>query len=108
MQIILANVSGPIRRQTANGREYYVVPMSLINPGVLNGSQGALYYPPEECALNSSAWDYTPITINHPVNPLTNEPVSAADPEVLQNQGIGYLRQPLFNRKLLAQGWIDV
>jgi hypothetical protein len=40
---LTANLVGRSRRETLNGREYIVAPVTLIVPGVLNGSKGALY-----------------------------------------------------------------
>ena len=45
MQRLTVNFAGQVKRVTRNGREWLVAPMSLINPGVLNGSKGALFYP---------------------------------------------------------------
>ena len=48
METVVANFSGKARRETWDGREYLVAPATLIVPGVLNGSQGPLFYPPDE------------------------------------------------------------
>ena len=55
-----------VRREMLNGREHIVAPVRMLVPGVLNGSQGPGYYPPEEVAKNPTDWDHSPITINHP------------------------------------------
>jgi len=109
MQAILTNAGlGRARRQTRDGREYLVAPASLIVPGVLNGSDGALYYPPVEIARNYRDWDRMPLTHGHPVDPLSGAPASAHDPGVIDNQGLGWIEKPFANGKLAAEAWFDV
>ena len=44
-------VNASVRRESLHGRSYLVAPTTLIVPGVLNGSMGPLYYPPEDTCL---------------------------------------------------------
>lgn len=104
METLLINSSGQVRRVTRNGRSYLVAPMTIIVPGVLSGSKGALYYPPSECARNVKAWDSMPITVGHPTHPLNGNPVSANHPSVTP---IGFLANTVFNGKLRTEGWFD-
>jgi hypothetical protein len=108
MDRILVNLPGQIgraKRVTLGGREYITAPMSLIVPGVLPGSKGPLYYPPEECAANSSDWDNMKLVVRHPFDPLTGEYVSASTPGV---EDIGFARSSVFKGKLRSQGFFDV
>lgn len=97
---------GQVRRETFNGRDYLVAPMTLIVPGVLNGSEGPLYYPPEEIAKDCTAWNGMPIVVAHPVRDGQN--VSARDPAILNESGVGYVYRTTCNDKLAAEGWFDV
>lgn len=109
LERLIANLSGRnVRRETLNGRNYLVAPMTLIVPGVLNGSRGPLYYPPEEISRDFGSWNNTPIVINHPHNDL-GMPVSARDPGVLEEFGVGYVFKARINNqgKLKAEGWFD-
>src|SRR5476651_1845844 len=90
-QELALNVVGKARSAIWNGREYLVAPLTTIVPGVLAGSQGRLYYPPEQVARNHKDWDDVPITVRHPVD-LNNNHVTAKAPDVLARQGIGFLR----------------
>ena len=54
MERVTANLSGAVRRAKLHGREHIVSPIVLINPGVLNGSQGPLLYPVDEVAKDPS------------------------------------------------------
>lgn len=97
-----------VKRQFINGREHLVVPLSLINEGVLNGSKGALFYPREEFGRNPAIWNGVPLTVNHPTDPVTGEHLSASDSGVLDRQGIGFVLHAWNDGKLRARGAIDV
>lgn len=93
---------------TYKGREYLVAPLSLIVPGVLNGSKGPLYYPPEEVGRDPSIWNRIPLVLSHPTDPITNKHLSASHPGVLERSGLGEVRDAHWDgRKLRAYGWFD-
>ncbi|MHC4278248.1 MAG: DUF2213 domain-containing protein, partial [Planctomycetota bacterium] len=93
-----------LRRETLDGREYLVVPVSLIVPGVLHGSQGPLLYPQDEIAKNVEAWNGIPLLIEHPKGS-----VAARDnASVVVAQGVGILRNVTANGKLVGEAWHDV
>lgn len=96
------------RRATLNGRDHYVVPMVLINPGVLNGSKGPLYYPPEEVHRDISQWNNMPLTLGHPY--IESSPVSARSPNVLNQYSLGTVLNSRVSKlgKLAADGWFDI
>lgn len=106
MEQIAVNLSGKVREATLGGREYLVAPLTLIVPGVLNGSQGPLYYPPEEIAKNPSAWNHVPLVVQHPQ--VNGQHISARDSKVLDKQSIGIVLHAQANGKLTAEGWFDV
>lgn len=108
MELLLANLqSGKTRRELLNGREHIVAPLTLIVPGVLNGSDGPIYYPPEEISTSYESWNHTPIVVYHPMD--NGKPLSARQPEVLNKSGIGVvLRARVSNGKLVAEGWFDL
>jgi hypothetical protein len=106
MEVIVANIAGGVRKEIFSGREYIVAPLSLIVPGVLNGSKGSLYYPVEELRKEPSAWNGMPIVVNHPTK--NGKPVSARDPRILERYGIGTVFNTGMNGKLGAEGWFEV
>jgi hypothetical protein len=108
-QSITLNRLGKAHYVVKNGRGYYVAPMTLIVPGVLNGSQGALYYPPDEIARDHHAWNGIPLVSYHPTS-MTGGHLSAQDDGVLDKQGIGDFFGSHINDKgmLRGQGWFDV
>lgn len=106
MENVVANLTASVRRETLHGREYLVGSLSLIIPGVLNGSQGSLYYPLDEIARTATHWNGMPIVVYHPT--VDGQGVSARHPEVFNNSGIGTVYHAKANGKLTAEGWFDV
>ncbi len=95
-----------VRKATEAGREFLVAPMSLINPGILNGSQGALLYTPDDCKQTINDWNGIPIVVYHPTRNGVN--VSATSPGVWEESGVGRVKNARFDRKSKAEGWFDV
>jgi len=107
MEIFSVNLAGKVRRETLNGRSFLVAPMSLLPlNGVLHGSQGPLFYPERETRNSYKAWDYMPLVVWHPTDSQGRH-VSARDPGIIQNWGIGFNRKTHINGKMLSEGWFD-
>lgn len=104
---LACNFAGSIRYETLNGRSYIVAPLSMIVPGVLNGSKGPLLYPLPEIQKNADAWNGIPIVVNHPTDEKGNG-ISARHPKVLEESGIGQVFNTTVKGKLTAEGWFDV
>ena len=108
METLVANLAGQTRRETRDGREFIVAPVSMIVPGVLNGSSGALFYPADEIRKSVDAWNGMPLTLGHPLARDGKFP-SARSPEVMDKQGLGTLYNTRFvNGKLAADAWFDL
>lgn len=103
-EFLTANLSGRVRRELLHGREYLVAPMTLITPGVLKGSGGPLFYPPDEIKKSALAWNHVPIVVYHPKNG------SVREPDILNAQGIGLVMRAAADAagKLTAEGWFDI
>ncbi len=108
MESILANLVGRSRRTVLRGREQIIVPMTMIVPGVLNGSKGPLYYPPDEIAKTADAWNGMPLVVYHPQS--NGQHVSARTPAILEKQQVGRVFNATITEdgKLKADGWFDV
>lgn len=107
MERLQVNLSGKVRRATLNGKEYFVAPVTMIVPGVLNGSKGALYYPLEEIARNVDAWNGMPLVVYHPEENGIN--VSARSPAIINRQGVGQIfNATILGGKLKAEAWFDI
>ena len=107
LEHITANLAGTVRRETFNGREHIVVPLSMIVPGILNGSNGPLLYEQAELSKDPSRWNGFPIMLGHPEQ--GGRPVSARDPGVLNGRQMGHVFRSAFDgHKLKAEGWFDM
>lgn len=108
MERLVSNLStASVRRElTSDGRQYLVAPVTLIVPGVLNGSKGPLYYPADEIRKDPSIWNHMPLVVYHPSTNGIN--VSARDPDILDRQGVGLLMRVNANGKLRGEAWFDV
>jgi len=105
--LLTSNLSGKVRQESLDGRDFLVAPLSMIVPGVLSGSKGPLYYPLSEISRNADAWNGIPIVKNHPQN-KDGSPCSARSPKVLEQVGMGTVFNAQVNGKLIAEGWFDV
>ena len=103
---LTANVAGSVREETLEGTKYLVAPVSMIVPGVLPGSNGPLLYTLNEIEKNFLAWNYMPIVVHHPKR--DGIPVSARDPEIIENRKIGIVLRTSVTDKLSAEGWFDI
>lgn len=99
---------GRVRTEVVNGREYKVAPATIIVPGVLNGSKGALYYPVEEVTAKPGVWNNVLVTHYHPFNPVNGSPLAANSPGVKSRQGIGITKNDrVENGKRVVDVWFD-
>jgi hypothetical protein len=107
METVAVN-AGTIRRETIHGRSYLVAPfVSIVADSVLTGSAGALFYPADEISRDVTAWDGMPIVVRHPVR--NGGPVSARDPDVIGETGVGNVYRSAFtDGKLKGEAWLDV
>lgn len=107
IESVTANVAGTPRSEMLNGREHLVVPMTLIVPGVLNGSQGPLYYPADELGKNPDDWNGMPMVVYHPTE--AGRGITARQPSVYNSSYVGTVFNARFSGgKLVAEGWFDV
>ena len=108
METLIANITGKVRKENLNGKEYLVAPVTLLVPGVLNGSKGPLLYPRDEVTKNADSWNHIPLVVYHPTN--NGMQISARDPEVLENQGVGFVFKATATDqgKLVSEAWFDI
>ncbi len=108
MEKFISNFHKVTRRETLHGRDFIVAPVTLIVPGVLKGSQGALFYPKEQIAKNVDSWNGMPLTIRHPAD-SSGHSLSGRSPAVNEKQGIGTLyNSHIENDKLVGEAWFDL
>jgi hypothetical protein len=108
MERVVCNlaVSG-LRREERGGRRYLVAPLTLIVPGVLNGSQGPLLYPLATLEKRVGSWHGIPIVKNHPTD---NEGkwVSGKSKQVMDEFCMGLVtNDAVVDGKSAAEAWFD-
>jgi len=108
MECLTSNFQKTTRRETLHGRSFLVAPLTLIVPGVLSGSQGALFYSREEIAKNVDAWNGMPLTVRHPRD-SSGKSVSGRTPAANENHGVGNVyNAKIVDGNLVGEGWFDL
>lgn len=113
LQRLTNNLTGKVRKEKLQGRDYLVVPMVMLTEGVHNGSNGPLYYPSDELTKTPVVWNHKPIVVYHPES--NGQGISACAPEVLEKQSVGIVLNTRAVRdrkgkrlaKLRAEAWLD-
>jgi len=107
LEYVTVNAKKSYRMDSLLGENYYVVPMTMIVPGVLEGSDGPLLYPQETVTANVGDWNGMPITNGHPVNDQ-NVPISARSPSVVNNYLVGWVFESTDkDGALVAEAWVS-
>ncbi len=106
-QRVTVNFDRPnVRREQMEGKDWIVVPVVILTEGVHAGSNGPLYYPPDELEKSIPAWDSKPVVVYHPVR--NGQPVSAANPETFTKRKIGILMGTKYEgSRLKSEAWLD-
>ncbi len=107
-QSVTMNLKGPLRRAKMEDRDYLVVPVVMMVEGVLNGSQGPLYYPSDEISKTPAVWNHKPIVVYHPT--MNGQGISACDPDVITQRKVGVIMNTRYDKKakaLKAEAWME-
>lgn len=101
-----SNIGSTYREEILLGREHIVVPVTMIVPGVLNGSAGAGYYSKQVISKRPQNWNNMPIVApDHPVK--NGKAVSARNATILNEYGIGVVLNAEVGDNLTAEAWLD-
>ena len=106
-QRITTNLKGSkTRTDFLEGKECYVVPMVMLTEGVHNGSNGPLYYSPDELSKTPVVWNYKPIVVYHPQ--MNGKSISACDKTIIESRKVGVILNTKWTgSKLKAEAWIE-
>lgn len=105
-QTVTVNIKGPIQRRKLGGRDHIVAPAVLMMEGVYAGSDGPLFYSADQLEKACPAWNNKPIVRNHPKD--GDRFVSAADPSILDEFGVGLLLNTRWeDSKQKTECWFD-
>lgn len=106
LELLTHNVKAKARKATLHGRNYLVVPGTILKEGVLVGSRGRLYYPKSEVEKNPSDWDGMPIVGYHPI--INGIAQSARKPEILEKYQLGNIyKTKAKDAKAKTEYWFD-
>ena len=95
-----------IREAILNGRDYIVVPVTMMVEGVHQGSQGSLLHTAEELGKIPESWNGIPVTVGHPA--VEGKFVSANSPEVLEQWAVGIIFNTIMNDvRLKSEAWFE-
>lgn len=97
-----------VRYEELEGRRHAVVPVVMIKEGILEGSQGPVYYAAGPLKRSTPLWDGVPVVVYHP----ESGKASARAPDVYNASKIGTVFNTKFVKgsksRLEAEAWIDV
>lgn len=106
MQTLTANIRGKIRKETLLGRTYWVAPVTMIVPGVLDGSTGKKLYTANEIAKAEFQWNSIPLVLEHPKE--NGKFISARRPDVLESCALGHVYNVnMTSAGLEGEAWFD-
>lgn len=95
-----------VEKKKRNNRDHIIVPVVMMVEGVHNGSHGEVLHPMDELGKIPESWNGIPIVINHPTQ--EGVPVSANDPDILEQVGVGNVFGTFVDgTKLKAKAWLD-
>lgn len=98
---VSVNTTGKAKTEKFQGREFFVAPAVMMTEGVHTGSAGPVLYTNKFLRKDPEAWDHKPIVVYHPKR--DGEFVSANDPDILNNSGVGFLLRTRFDNQ--KKGW---
>jgi len=95
-----------VKRRKFNGKDYMVIPVTMMVEGVHNGNHGSIFHSIDELGKVPESWNGIPIVINHPEK--DGIAISANSPEVLEESSIGVVfGTHVDDMKLKAMAWIE-
>ena len=106
LNVVTANLSGLVRHDQMEGRDFLVAPMIMLTEGVHQGSAGPILYTAEELGKIPAVWNHKPVVVYHPTK--NGSGISACSPTVITNRKVGVIMNTTFeDGKLKAEAWLD-
>jgi hypothetical protein len=105
-QHLTANLVGKPRFAVMEGRDYIVLPVTIMVEGVHAGSNGPTLYKLEDMEKFASAWNHKPVVVYHPKK--GGQYVSADDPAILSANKVGILMaNKIVGKAQDAEAWLE-
>jgi len=106
VQHFLTNLSGKVRYESMEDRDYIVAPMVMMTEGVHIGNNGPVLYSAEELSKVPHAWNHKPIVVYHPQ--INGQGVSACDATILNSRKLGLIMNTEWTSpKLKSEAWLE-
>lgn len=87
---VTAEVGGSVERNVLMGREFLVVPATLVRNQVLNNNLGRTLLPEEAMTQEwAETFNGAPVLIDHPTR--QGQPITGRDPAIINEMGIGFV-----------------
>lgn len=103
---LVVQTIGEAREEKLMDTAYSVYPCVLVREQVLTNNIGRTYLPAAEIEASTAAWNSIPVVIRHPKKRGMH--VSARDPGVLNERGVGFLfNAKTENGELKAEVWLN-
>jgi len=95
-----------LTKKKHEGKEYLLVPVTMMVEGVHHGNQGPIFHSIDELGKIPDSWNGIPIVINHPQK--DGHAISANIPEVLAESAVGVIFGTFVeDTKLKATAWLE-
>ena len=95
-----------VEHHTHQGKDYLIVPVTMMVEGVHCGSHGPMLHTIEDLGLFPASWNGIPIVIDHPE--IDGQAISANEPDVIDSRLIGRVYNThVDGMKLVAQAWLE-
>jgi hypothetical protein len=96
-----------VRPDSFEGRKHLVAPAAVLEEGVIEGSDGAVFYPDSEIANAPfvANCNHRPMVLYHPL--MEGKPISACDPAILDANKLGVTFNTSKQKKLHMECWFD-
>jgi hypothetical protein len=100
------NKVGKPRFAVMEGRDYIVLPVTILVEGVHTGSTGPTLYTLEDMEKYVPAWNHKPVVVNHPKK--DGQFISADSPAVLSTSKVGILMaNKIVGKEQQAEVWLE-
>lgn len=107
IQVLVANTASQIRKETVDGKEWYVASGVLLVEDVLVANNGAIFYPAPEIKKTAPDWDEAPILLGHPKKDGKFVSVHS-DEAFLPAMELGYVTKTKWDKKLKTEYRFDM
>lgn len=104
---LVANYSTAIRKETVDGKEYFVAPGTLMVEGAHSGTAGYVNYTVKLLKTKPNRWDKKPLVVNHPQDADGTYVPFDSDPTFKESE-VGFVNNSVYRGKLRTEYWYEM